>query len=144
MKKPNEKQIKKHLLNVDEHFHGLIDAIVYYDSKGMDDWATDIIGAIEGKSLVETFELLLSDLKNRKKSDFDAYFYCTLWLALINEQDEEITNMFIHEIKEEKNKDLQYFLSYSLEKMEKDPDPDAEFVDVDTVAYIKNILDQSI
>lgn len=67
MKKPNEKQIKKYLLNVDEHFQDLIDAIVYYDSNEMDDWATDILGAIDEKSLVETFELLLSDLKNRKK-----------------------------------------------------------------------------
>jgi hypothetical protein len=144
MKKPNERKIKKYLLNVENNFKELIDAIVYYDINEMDDWATDIIGAIEEKSIEETFHLLLNDLDNRKKSDFDRYFYCTLWWALINEQNTDIINMFIKAIKEDKNTLLQYFLTHSIEEMEKNPDPDDEKVDIDTLNYIKNILENSI
>jgi hypothetical protein len=52
--------------------------------------------------------------------------------------------MFIKAIKEDKNTLLQYFLTHSIEEMEKNPDPDDEKVDIDTLNYIKNILENSI
>lgn len=124
MKKPNKKQIKKYLLNVNLYFKELIDSIIYYDLNEMDEEAYEIIGFIEELSNIEIFELLLNDLKNRTVSDFDIYFYCKLWWALIYEQDNDIINMIISSVKVDNNSMLHDFLNHSINQFNNIDDDD--------------------
>lgn len=140
MKKPNDKQIKLYLLNIDLYFKELIDLIIYYDLNEMDDSAYEIVGFIEDLNNNKIFELLLGDLKNRKTSDFEIYFYCKLWWALIYEQDEKIINMIVKEVKENNNIMLHDFLIQSLKQVNDiDDDDDSENTNK---LYLESILEK--
>lgn len=117
MKKTNKKHMNNYVLKVEEHFKELINAIIEYDLNDMDDMAYELVGYIEELSNDTIFELLLSDLKNRKTSDFDVYFYCKLWWALIYEQDQNIIKMIVQEVKENNNIMLHTFLIQSLKQI---------------------------
>ena len=47
MKKPTQKRIKECLKDIESNFTELINAIIWYEQKDMDDWTYDIIGYIE-------------------------------------------------------------------------------------------------
>ena len=47
MKKPTQKRIKECLKDIESNFTELINAIIWYEQKNMDDWSYDIIGHIE-------------------------------------------------------------------------------------------------
>ncbi len=44
MKKPTQKRINECLKDIESNFTELINAIIWYEQKNMDDWAYDIIG----------------------------------------------------------------------------------------------------
>lgn len=108
MKKFTQKEVNNLLKDVENNFTQLINAIVYYESKDKDDYATDIIGYIEKLPTLKELELLIKDFPNRKNDDFDIYGYQKLWLALINSQEKESIDILKQEISQ--NNQLKYFL----------------------------------
>jgi hypothetical protein len=132
--------IKKYSLDVDLYFSELIDVIIYYDLNEMDDSAYEIVGFIEELNNNRIFELLLSDLRHRKSSDFHVYFYCKLWWALIYEQDEKIINRIVKAVKENNNIMLHDFLIQSLKQVN-DIDDDDDVENTNKL-YIEAILEK--
>ena len=84
MKKPTEKRIKECLKDIATNFSELIDAIIWYERKDMDDWSYDIIGYIEKLPRKERIQYLFDDLKNRNEDDLLNPKYQGLWYALFN------------------------------------------------------------
>ena len=70
MKKPTQKRIKEYLKDIESNFTELINAIIWYEQKDMDDWAYDIIGYIEKLSSEKELNFLFKDLPNRSNDDF--------------------------------------------------------------------------
>ena len=95
MKKPTDKRIKECLKDIESNFTELINAIIWYEKKDMDDWATDIVGEIERLPSEKEVQLLINDLSNRKDEDFAVYAYQRLWWALINTEAEEVNKAIL-------------------------------------------------
>ena len=70
MKKPTQKRINECLKDIESNFTELINAIIWYEQKDMDDWATDIVGEIERLPSKKEVQLLINDLSNRSNDDF--------------------------------------------------------------------------
>ena len=87
MKKPTQKRINECLKDIESNFTELINAIIWYEQKDMDDWSYDIIAYIEKLSSENEVQLLINDLSNRKDEDFAIYNYQRLWWALINTEE---------------------------------------------------------
>ncbi len=95
MKKPTDKRIKECLKDIESNFTELINAIIWYEQKNMDDWAYDIVGEIEKLPSEKEVQLLINDLSNRKDEDFAVYAYQRLWWALINTEAEEVNKAIL-------------------------------------------------
>lgn len=95
MKKPTDKQIKSYLQDISSNFTPLIDAIIWYELHDMDDWATDIIDAIESLPSEQEIKLLFNDLASRADNDFSVYSYQRLWWAVINTDSDDIKKLII-------------------------------------------------
>ena len=131
MKKPTQKRIKECLKDIESNFTELINAIIWYEQKDMDDWAYDIIGYIEKLSSEKEVQLLINDLSNRSSDDLTNPKYQGLWYALFNvEQTVENTHEeIISQLKTHTNKELALNFIKSLDEGE---DSDGE-INVRTV-----------
>ena len=131
MKKPTEKRIKECLKDIESNFTELINAIIWYEQKNMDDWAYDIIGYIENLPRKERVLYLFDDLSNRSSDDLTNPKYQGLWYALFNvEQTVENTHEeIISQLKTHTNKELALNFIKSLDEGE---DSDGE-INVRTV-----------
>ncbi len=131
MKKPTEKRINECLKDIESNFTELINAIIWYEQKDMDDWAYDIIGYIEKLSSEKEVQLLINDLSNRSSDDLTNPKYQGLWYALFNvEQTVENTHEeIISQLKTHTNKELALNFIKSLDEGE---DSDGE-INVRTV-----------
>jgi hypothetical protein len=131
MKKPTEKRIKECLKDIESNFTELINAIIWYEQKNMDDWAYDIIGYIENLPRKERVLYLFDDLSNRISDDLSNPKYQGLWYALFNvEQTVENTHEeIISRLKTHTNKELALNFIKSLDEGE---DSDGE-INVRTV-----------
>lgn len=106
MKKPSQKKINKYLENIESNFSELINGAISYEKNGMDDWATEIIGAIEHLPLEKELNLLLNDLKHRKKEDFTIYSYQRLWWGIINVKSDDTNKAIIDFCKKSENGEI--------------------------------------
>ena len=123
MKKPTEKRIKECLKDIESNFTELINAIIWYEQKNMDDWATDIVGEIEKLSSEKEVQLLINDLSNRKDEDFAIYTYQRLWWALINTEAEEVNKAILDfSNNSQKGKILKDILKNWFEQLDDDSD----------------------
>ena len=123
MKKPTEKRIKECLKDIESNFTELINAIIWYEQKDMDDWAYDIIGYIEKLSSEKEVQLLINDLSNRKDEDFAVYAYQRLWWALINTETEEVNKAILDfSNNSEKGQKLKDLLKKWFEQLDDDSD----------------------
>ena len=131
MKKPTQKRIKECLKDIESNFTELINAIIGYEQKNMDDWAYDIIGYIENLPRKERVQYLFDDLSNRSSDDLTNPKYQGLWYALFNvEQTVENTHEeIISRLKTHTNKELALNFIKSLDEGE---DSDGE-INVRTV-----------
>ena len=131
MKKPTEKRINECLKDIESNFTELINAIIWYEQKDMDDWAYDIIGYIENLPRKERVLYLFDDLSNRSSDDLTNPKYQGLWYALFNvEQTVENTHEeIISRLKTHTNKELALNFIKSLDEGE---DSDGE-INVRTV-----------
>ena len=131
MKKPTQKRIKECLKDIESNFTELINAIIWYEQKNMDDWAYDIIGYIENLPRKERVLYLFDDLSNRSSDDLTNPKYQGLWYALFNvEQTVENTHEeIISQLKTHTNKELALNFIKSLDEGE---DSDGE-INVRTV-----------
>ena len=131
MKKPTEKRIKECLKDIESNFTELINAIIGYEQKNMDDWAYDIIGYIEKLSSEKELNFLFKDLPNRSNDDLINSMYTKLWYALLN-VDQSVENTheeIISRLKTHTNKELALNFIKSLDEGE---DSDGE-INVRTV-----------
>ena len=140
MKKPTQKRIKECLKDIESNFTELINAIIWYEQKDMDDWAYDIIGYIEKLSSEKEVQLLINDLSNRSSDDLTNPKYQGLWYALFNvEQTVENTHEeIISQLKTHTNKELALNFIKSLDEGE---DSDGE-INVRTV--LKQYADSNL
>ncbi len=131
MKKPTQKRIKEYLKDIESNFTELINAIIWYEQKDMDDWAYDIIGYIENLPRKERVQYLFDDLSNRSSDVLTNPKYQGLWYALFNvEQTVENTHEeIISQLKTHTNKELALNFIKSLDEGE---DSDGE-INVRTV-----------
>ena len=131
MKKPTQKRINECLKDIESNFTELINAIIWYEQKDMDDWAYDIIGYIENLPRKERVLYLFDDLSNRSSDDLTNPKYQGLWYALFNvEQTVENTHEeIISQLKTHTNKELALNFIKSLDEGE---DSDGE-INVRTV-----------
>ena len=131
MKKTTEKRIKEYLKDIESNFTELINAIIWYEQKNMDDLAYDIIGYIENLPRKERVQYLFDDLSNRSSDDLTNPKYQGLWYALFNvEQTVENTHEeIISQLKTHTNKEIALNFIKSLDEGE---DSDGE-INVRTV-----------
>ena len=131
MKKPTQKRINECLKDIESNFTELINAIIWYEQKNMDDWSYDIIGYIENLPRKERVQYLFDDLSNRSSDDLTNPKYQGLWYALFNvEQTVENTHEeIISQLKTHTNKELALNFIKSLDEGE---DSDGE-INVRTV-----------
>ena len=123
MKKPTQKRIKEFLKDIEANFSELIDSIICYEKKDMDDWATDIVGEIERLPSEKEVQLLINDLSNRKDEDFAVYAYQRLWWALINTETEEVNKAILDfSNNSEKGQKLKDLLKKWFEQLDDDSD----------------------
>ena len=123
MKKPTQKRINECLKDIESNFTELINAIIWYEQKDMDDWAYDIIGYIEKLSSEKEVQLLINDLSNRKDEDFAVYAYQRLWWALINTETEEVNKAILDfSNNSEKGQKLKDLLKKWFEQLDDDSD----------------------
>ena len=123
IKKPTDKRIKECLKDIESNFTELINAIIWYEQKNMDDWATDIVGEIEKLSSEKAVALLINDLSNRKDEDFAVYAYQRLWWALINTETEEVNKAILDfSNNSEKGQKLKDLLKKWFEQLDDDSD----------------------
>ena len=108
MKKPTQKRIKECLKDIESNFTELINAIIWYEQKDMDDWAWDIIHKIEELELSKEIELLIIDLENRNYKIPDNLLYHSLWYSQANviENRENLINII------SKNPSVKQVLTY--------------------------------
>lgn len=66
------------------NFTEILDISVYFDEIGELDYGSESIAAIESLDPITISNLLIEDLKNRKKDDFDNYGYQAVWFGLLN------------------------------------------------------------
>lgn len=120
MKKPTQKRINECLKDIESNFSELINAIIWYEQKDMDDWAYDIIGYIENLPRKERVQYLFDDLSNRSSDDLTNPKYQGLWYALFNvEQTVENTHEeIISQLKTHTNKELALNFIKSLDEGE--------------------------
>ena len=120
MKKPTQKRINECLKDIESNFTELINAIIWYEQKDMDDWLYDIIGYIEKLSSEKEVQLLINDLSNRSSDDLTNPKYQGLWYALFNvEQTVENTHEeIISQLKTHTNKELALNFIKSLDEGE--------------------------
>ena len=123
MKKPTQKRINECLKDIESNFTELINAIIWYEQKNMDDWSYDIIGYIEKLSSEKEVQLLINDLSNRKDEDFAVYAYQRLWWALINTETEEVNKAILDfSNNSEKGQKLKDLLKKWFEQLDDDSD----------------------
>ncbi len=108
MKKPTQKRIKECLKDIESNFTELINAIIWYEQKDMDDWAWDIIHKIEELELSKEIELLIIDLENRNYKTPENLLYHSLWYSQANviENRENLINII------SKNPSVKQVLTY--------------------------------
>lgn len=66
------------------NFTEILDISVYLDDIGELDYGCEAVAAIESLDPITISNLLIEDLKNRKKDDFDNYGYQAVWWGLLN------------------------------------------------------------
>ena len=140
MKKPTEKRIKECLKDIESNFTELINAIIWYEQKDMDDWAYDIIGYIEKLSSEKELNFLFKDLPNRSNDDLINSMYTKLWYALLNvEQTVENTHEeIISQLKTHTNKEIALNFIKSLDEGE---DSDGE---INVIKVLKQYADSNL
>lgn len=108
MKKPTDKRIKECLKDIEANFTELINAVIWYEKKDMDDWAWDIIHKIEELKLSKEIELLIIDLENRNYKIPENLLYHSLWYSQANviENRENLINII------SKNPSVKQILTY--------------------------------
>ena len=72
------------------NFSEIIDISVYFDNVGELDYSSEAIAAIESIEPIKISDLLMAELENRKKEDFDNYGYQAIWWALLNSGGEAV------------------------------------------------------
>lgn len=107
MKRLTQKRINECLKDIPANFKELIDAIIWYEKKDMDDWSDDIIGYIERKQRKERIQYLFDDLPNRGDGLTNPK-YQGIWYGLFNvDQNEENTHEeIVSQLKKHINKEL--------------------------------------
>lgn len=66
------------------NFTEIVDISIYLDNIGELDYGCEAVAAIESLDPITISNLLIEDLKNRKKDDFDNYGYQAIWFGLFN------------------------------------------------------------
>lgn len=90
--KYKQKYLDKVYKNPITNFSEIIDISVYFDNVGELDYSSEAIAAIESIEPIKISNLLIEELKNRKKEDFDNYGYQAIWWALLNSGGESVYN----------------------------------------------------
>lgn len=102
------------------NFSEIIDISVYFDNVRELDYSSEAIAAIESIEPIKISDLLIAELENRKKEDFDNYGYQAIWWALLNSGCESVYK----NIADNMTPKLKNLFVYWIEKiLEKDDEP---------------------
>lgn len=99
---------KRHLKNLYKdpikNFKEILDISIYFDSIEELESGCEAVAALEKIESVTASNLLIQDITNRNKEDYDNYGYQAVWWGLLNENNEyvfkNIANNYTKEVKE--------------------------------------------
>lgn len=98
-----------------KNFKEIIDVSIYFDDIDELDYGSEAVAAIESLDQITISNLLISDLPNRKKGEFENYGYQSIWWALLNSGDDSVYKNLALNMTEELKKLLKYWLNEVLE-----------------------------
>ncbi len=120
--KHKKRHLKKLYKDPVKNFKEILDISIYFDSIEDLEAGCKAVAALEKIESVTASNLLINDITNRKKDDYDNYGYQAVWWFLLNEdKDEVFKNIANNYTKEVKNL-LEYWFY--------------EFLDSDSTTYI--------
>lgn len=87
-----------------KNFKEILDISIYFDSIEELEAGCEAVTALEKIESVTASNLLIQDITNRSKEDYDNYGYQAVWWGLLNENNEyvfkNIVNNYTKEVKE--------------------------------------------
>lgn len=117
---------KRHLKNLYKdpikNFKEILDISIYFDSIEDLESGCEAVAALEKIDSVTASNLLMNDIINRSKEDYDNYGYQAVWWGLLNENNDHVFNNIANNYNKEVKELLEYWFN--------------DFLDTESTTYI--------